>query len=451
MWQRIKLSTGANSGDEEEERNLRLKSLIVLVIAWDLFIVVFGMLFAPPFKGADSIIGLPDSTMRLFYLGESMFFHALSIPFVAMLSYIALAIFDTRGRTSTLVRISATGSFSLASSSAMYTVLSGSNPVSIAVFWSGLMLSVVSGVGLAIVLWPKKDDRAHMKLKGRSLVALTVWMSLICVLAAVLVGVYVSTGSAQWGAMSAFKGFRLARALHVHVVITSIDVALVALIARYFGADGYLGTPGLFVKIGLCGLLFGIPTTTVATFVTVPLGVAAHDAITAFAAILLQASLFIMYAIMAVEGRNLGIGNAKGVLKNIMTFGLLFIIFWVNVVVTLPGIYVAVNLKSFRGQPNELAFITGHEHILITLTAVAALMLVAHMYRVKGILGIIGGSGLTAGYVLSSAATVPYMFLDWNTVGSAYMPYIRAGIALMVVGTLTVLVSLAKQWELAAD
>jgi len=402
------------------------------------------MLFAPPFKVADSIIGLSDSTMRLFYLYESMFFHALSMPFVAMLSYVALAIFDVRGRTSTLVRISATGGFLLASSSAMYTVLNGSNPVDIAVLWSGLMLSVVSGVGLTIVLWPKKDDRAYMKLKGRSLVVLSVWMSLIGVLAAVLVGVYVSTGSAQWGAMSAFKGFRLARASHTHVVITSIDVALVALIARYFGADSYLGTPGLFVKIGLYGLLFGIPTTTVATFATVPLGVAAHNAITAFAAILLQASLFIMYAIMAVEGRNLGISNAKGVLKNIMTFGLLSIIFWVNVVVTLPGIYVAVNMKSFRGQPNELAFITGHEHILITLTAVAALMLVAHMYRVKGKMGIIGGSALTAGYVLSSAATVPYMFLDWNTVGSVYMPYIRAGIALMLVGTLIVLVCLAE-------
>jgi hypothetical protein len=35
------------------------------------------------------------------------------------------------------------------------------------------------------------------------------------------------------------------------------------------------------------------------------------------------------------------------------------------------------------------------------------------------------------------------MFFDWNPVGSVYMPYIRAGIVLMVVGTLIVLVSLA--------
>jgi len=421
----------------------RLKALIAFAIVWDLVIVVFGMLFAPPFQGANSSLGLPDTLLRLFYPYESMFFHSLAIPFVAALTYVVLVIFRIEGRARTFIVAASTLGFVIASTSALYVVFNGDVPAAFYALWTGLGLSFAAGLGLMVALRPRRDESKGMKLKGRKLVELDVWLSVICLLAATTVGAYASSGSSQWGAEASFRGFGLVVASHTHVVITIIDVALVAMIVRHFGGDTYEGIPGIFVKLGLYGILVGLPTTTVTTFATVPMGVAAHNAITVFAGILLQASLFVMYAIMAVEGRRLRIRSPVGIVKNIMAFGLLFIIFWVNVVVTLPGIYVAINMKSFVGLPNELAFITGHEHVLIALTAMALVMLIALVYNVKGRLGALAGLALTSGYIVSSGATVYYMFLDWNFVSSVYLPYIGGGIVLMVLGIVCELLGLA--------
>ena len=81
------------------------------------------------------------------------------------------------------------------------------------------------------------------------------------------------------------------------------------------------------------------------------MGIEAHNGIEAFAAILLQSALFVTYAVMFMETKNLGIRSPVGILKNMMTFGMLFILFWVNVVVTLPRI------------------VCGHQHFTIQWSA----------------------------------------------------------------------------------
>jgi hypothetical protein len=426
-----------------------LRPLTIFAIIWEFAVVLFGMVFAPPFQGLNRAVGLPDSVMRLFFPYESMLFHALAVPFVAVLAYTALAIFDSRGRLADFVTMAVTLGFTLASASALYVLLAGSNPIAFGALWSGLSFCVMGALGLVGALWPGKEKREVAAVRGRSLAQIAVCLAIACLLVAVSVGAYASTGSTQWGAPSSFDGFRLVVASHTHVVITIIDAAIVALIARHFAADAYRGLPGLFVKIGLYGLVVGIPTTTVATIATVPMGVAAHNAITVFAGILLQASLFVMYAILAVEARKPGFRGVGGVLRRALPFGMLLILFWVNVVVTLPGIYVAINMKSFVGLPNEQAFITGHEHILVSLTAIALLMLVAQVYQVGKRLGVLAGAFLTVGYIVSSAATVLYMFLDWNPVSSAYVPYIGAGIASMVAGIVALIVGLIVTKESA--
>ena len=219
------------------------------------------------------------------------------------------------------------------------------------------------------------------------------------------------------------------------------------MIVKVFRADKYGGIPGLFVKIGLYGTLVGIPATTIATYATVPMGIEAHNGIEVFASILLQSALFVAYAVMYMEAKNLGIRSPLGILKNLMTFGLLFTLFWVNVVVTLPGLYVAINISRFAGQPNEQVFITGHEHILITLTALTLLMLIARVYNVKGRLAMISGFLLTAGYLVSTAATIPFMFYDWNAYTSPYVPFIMGGIVLMIVGVVITLAGLLLSKE----
>ncbi len=414
-----------------------MKSLIVFALIWDLVILFFGMLFAPPFQALTNQLSLPESLVRFFYPYEAMFFHALAIPFIAVLVYATLAIFGTRGRLASFTIATVTLGFVVSSLSGLYIVLEGANPIAFGALWVGLALGVLAALGLLRTTWPGREDgQPTMNLRGRNLASLCVWVSVLGVLSAAAVGAYASLGSSMWGAASTIPSGKLIAATHEHVIITIIDASLVALIAKEFRADLYGGISGLFVKVGLYGILVGVPTTAVATYATVPMGVAAHTSITAFAGILLQSSLFVAYGVIYVEAKNIRGRLPLGVVKNIMTFGLLFILFWVNVAVTLPGIYVAVNLQSFRGLPNEQAFITGHTHALITLTALTLLMLLAHVYRVRGKLGIVGGFALTSGYLIGTVANIFYMFYDWNPITSVYVPYIAAGIVLMAAGAI---------------
>ena len=89
----------------------RLKYLMMFGIIWDLVIVIFGMMFAPPFRGANTLLGLSDSMLRLFYLYESMFFHSIAVPFVAVLIYVTVVILGIRGRASLVMVTSATAWF----------------------------------------------------------------------------------------------------------------------------------------------------------------------------------------------------------------------------------------------------------------------------------------------------------------------------------------------------
>ena len=413
--------------------SLSLKWLVVVAVTWDFLIVVFGMLFAPPFQGVTSVLSLSDTLLRFFYQYEAMFFHALAIPFVAVLVYATLEIFGTRGRLAFVVTAAVTVGYAISSVSALYILFKGADSTAFEALWAGLALGVVAALGVLWITWPKKDPgQSTMNFRGRNLASLCVWASVLGVLSAAAVGGYASLGESMWGGTATIPSMGLIAATHEHVIITIVDAALVALIVKEFRADLYEGIPGVFVKIGLYGTLLGVPTTAVATYATVPLGVAAHTSITAFAGILLQSALFVAYAIIYVEAKK--VRPPIGVLRNIMTFGLLFILFWVNVVVTLPGIYVAVNLGNFRGLPNEQAFITGHTHVLITLTALTLLMLLAHYYGVRGRLGFAGGFLLTVGYLVSTAATVFYIFIDWNPMTSVYIPYMGAGIILIALG-----------------
>lgn len=430
-------------GDSAKQSVPPLKSLIVVATLWDFGIALFGMIYAPPFATAMSIFSPPSYLMRFFYPFEGMYFHALAIPFIAVLVYATLVVFRARGKAVWFTAISATASFPISSLAALYVVLTGASRFAYDILWAGLGLGALAALGLLVTTWPKRDwGQATMNLSGRNLASLCVWISVIGVLSAAAVGVYASFGSSMWGAASSFTGSALAAATHEHAMITMIDASLVALIVKEFKADLYYGIPGLFVKIGLYGTLLGIPTVAVATYATMPMGVVAHNAIIGFAAILLQAALFVTYAIIYTEAKNLKTGFVAGIARNMMMFGLLFILFWVNVVVTLPGIYVAFNLSSFAGGPNEQAFITGHTHALIILTALTLLMLIAHSFGSRGKLSTLGGFTLTLGYLVSTGATVLYIFYDWNPTTSVYIPYIGAGIVLILVGIASTLTAI---------
>ena len=138
------------------------------------------------------------------------------------------------------------------------------------------------------------------------------------------------------------------------------------------------------------GLVVACTTiASVATWGVMAIEEIAHKIINVGALLLLAAAAIVAvqgFARLAGERLNLGGSGRpawgrrlKALRCDPVRFGLLFELIFVNVVVTAPGVYVAFNLETYR-QPAflevERAIAVGHWHVLATLSAVIALLLV---------------------------------------------------------------------------
>jgi hypothetical protein len=106
---------------------------------------------------------------------------------------------------------------------------------------------------------------------------------------------------------------------------------------------------------------------------------------------------------------------------------------FVNLVVTVPGIYTAFNLATYR-QPAYLAvertILVGHWHILATLSAVIVLFLIVDRLDVRGWVRQVGGWGLLAGSTLAFVFVNAYMFRAPGQEKAWTVPLFEIGIAL---------------------
>ena len=78
--------------------------------------------------------------------------------------------------------------------------------------------------------------------------------------------------------------------------------------------------------------------------------------------------------------------QAAALLHDPVRFGIFFELVFVNVVVTGPGVYVAINLEALRQGPFELerGILVGHWHVLATLSAILLLLLIADRAGLHG-------------------------------------------------------------------
>ncbi|HHY94017.1 MAG TPA: hypothetical protein GX513_03245, partial [Firmicutes bacterium] len=101
------------------------------------------------------------------------------------------------------------------------------------------------------------------------------------------------------------------------------------------------------------------------------------------------------------------------VISDPLRFGMIFQQVYVNLVVTLPGIYVAIKLDEyFRVIPAEYErrFLSGHWHVLATLCATIMIFLVADYLGQRGWIRRALGWGVLIGGDLAFAFAVLYMF-----------------------------------------
>ena len=108
---------------------------------------------------------------------------------------------------------------------------------------------------------------------------------------------------------------------------------------------------------------------------------------------------------------------------------------WLQLVMVFPGLYTAVKLDEFRAWPLEAErrILTGHWHILATVSAVMMLLLIADRLNVRGWMRQVLGWGVLLGGNLAFTIAIFYEFLppeanrDWTIL------YMDIGVGLFLI------------------
>ena len=409
-----------------------LPGLLVVAVAWDALIVAS----LTPFSGPLQPLGLAE--LLSVDLNDAqrvgrilMLYHSLAMPFVAALVYLVLDQVpmatdkSAAKRTQHSIAVPVTVGYMLTSLGGMTFAYGGRNWVSHGVYLLGLSLVFYAGALLAIALWPGRrwaGDPARYAL----------WGSLpLERLAFFLVAVFTLVSAAIGGAAGAFFGngfeaflaedivrvdphttFQLMIIAHLHIMLTLIDVMILLLVIRTYRIEGRVH------KIAVPLTIVGTIIVTLATWSVIGWE-GAHKAINVGSAFLLPGAILVaIWGFAKLMAERAGepasvVQRLRALFRDPIRFGVFFELIFVNLVVTVPGVYVAFSLETYR-TPAYLAvertILVGHWHVLATLSAVLVLFLITDRLGVKGWVRQAVGWGLLAGSTLSFVFVNVYMF-----------------------------------------
>ncbi|OQY19879.1 MAG: hypothetical protein B6I34_09080 [Anaerolineaceae bacterium 4572_32.1] len=416
------------------------RGLLLMATAWDALIVAsLGMLSGP----MQEIIHLPITLVDAERVGRIiMLYHALAVPFMAAVTYLILDMVPTTEKLARTIRQAITPGYMLVSLGGLTFAYLGHNWIFHGIFLLGMSLVFYAGVLLLVGLWPWRHpntDPAYAHIGTLSLER----MAFFVVTATTLISVLIGAGAGAFfgngfEAVLAEDVVReehnlgeLAVIAHLHIMLALIDVAIFLLVVRKFDLKGALHK-------------FAMPLTIVGTLIMSGgcWGVMlwediAHTFIYIGNSLVLLGALLMVIAGIGqlVKNRPSGQGALRALLGNPLHFGLFFQLIWLQVVMVFPGLYTAAKLEAFRAWPLEAErrILTGHWHILATISAVMMLLLVADRLNVRGWIRQVLGWGVVLGGNLAFTIALFYEFLppeanrDWTTL------YMDAGIGLFLI------------------
>ncbi len=427
--------------------------LLLVVTGWDaLLVVLLSTLSATgPLSWLDvsTLLGL-DEAGRVGRI--IMLYHSLAIPFIAALVYLILDTLSLEEKYPRLIRPTITAGYMLASVGGLgFAYLGwGWGWIAHGVFLVGLSLVFYAGVVLCVGLWPWRG--------GFTAERLAFWLMALYTLISATIG-----GAAGSYFGNGFQAFlaedvvreshdlgQLAIIAHLHIMLTLIDVALLLIAARTFDLPGRAQRWTMWLTI------VGTTIVSFATWGVMVIEEIAHKIINVGAAFLLPAAIIVaVYGFGQLVRSEPGAGRAslgrrvKALLGDPVRFGMLFESIFVNVVVTGPGVYVAINLETYR-QPAflevERTILVGHWHVLATLSAVIALLLVVDWLEVRGWLRQIVGWGVLAGSTLAFVFVQVYMFRQPGIEMGWTVPFLDTGIGLLLVAVAIFLIERLINW-----
>ncbi len=246
---------------------------------------------------------------------------------------------------------------------------------------------------------------------------------------------------------------------HLHIMVALLSAAVLLYSIRHIKMEGkwykweqIIFTPGVIIlSVGAWAVITPLPW--------------AHHIIDAGAGLLLIVGAIVaIYAWNQIAVKKLGddYSNAsmmqkiKAVFKDPVIFGLYFQLIWVNIVSTIPGIYVGINLEKGRdfrdfafwtsqgghytgSEPYwaiEYSFNVGHWHVLATLTAIMVVFILIDYYAIKGKWREIAGWLLTVGTIFGFGFATKYMLRTPGTDYSFDFWMIDIGLGLLFFGVI---------------
>jgi hypothetical protein len=136
-----------------------VKTLILSALICEFLQVLLLLAFTVPLRSVLDLLGgtalLSGMSFRVIFLfHQSVFYHSLAAPFIAILLYVTLLVFNLSGFAPECAVYSVTIGFILAVTGGMATIFVGGNLFSHGVFLVGLLASFVAGVFLLATLNP---------------------------------------------------------------------------------------------------------------------------------------------------------------------------------------------------------------------------------------------------------------------------------------------------------
>ena len=447
-----------------------LPGLMLVAVAWDAIIVASLSPLSGPLQplGVAAFLGLDlDDATRVGRI--IMLYHSLAMPVVAALVYLVLdrvplgprddrqpgreELAQARRRA---IAVSVTLGYMLASLGGMTFGYGGRNWIAHGVYLAGLSLVFYAGLRLAVALWPRRVARGDLSGQSRlgTLPLEQLAFLLVTVYTLVSAAIGASAGAFFGNGFEAFLAedivrveaktlFHLAIIAHLHIMLTLIDCMILLLIIRIYRVRGRIH------RLAVPLTIVGMTIVTLACW-SVVLWEGAHIVINVGSAFLLPGALLVAgwgFAQLAREGAGPGrarIGaRLRALLRDPVRFGIFFELLLVNAVVTAPGVYIAMNLDSYR-LPEwlevERSILVGHWHILSTLSAVMVFFFVVDRLGVRGWLRQVAGWGLLAGTTLAFVFVDIAIFRQPGREKLWAVPFFEAGIAISLLA-LAVLVA----------
>ncbi len=458
--------------DNKESLSLRIKNifnygfgtytgLITFIIAYLILVILFLGSFSEPVKkilGFSLInINLTEETR----VGRIiMLYHAIAMPFLAAVVFFVLDLFPIRKKVEPHVKWPIFyGSMLTSISGLTYAYILQENMIFHGLFVGGLSLVWYAGVSLVVGVWPTKNfpDNKDGPIIGKiNLENLNLVLVAISLVVTATLGAIVGANFGNPNSALNFKAFipeervridhsgfeaeavyvRMIVA-HLHIMLALIDAAILLI------AFKFTKTKGLWYLIAQIAIIPGIVITDTGGWL-VPADVeSAHMIINVGVSILILASfVLVVDGFKKVSRKVLGDKYEEApfykkffaIFKDSVLSGLYFLFIWVNLVVTVPGVYIALKLEEIRNGPFKLeyAYNVGHWHVLATLSAMMVLLMYIDSIKIerKWIRETLGwlvtlGSTFAFGFVM-------FYILKWPDMSAWYMYLTDVGIVLIL-------------------